>query len=162
MKQADLAALAAEMEQLPEYRNWWFTFEFPGLFRYSHRDNNYSVFFTPDWDEDAMLPIQVQVNDGDICDAYSAQLPLPHEGRSAQQIFDLVRPTLDQLLLAPQQVAPRTIDLRISLTAEEVTALQDAREHVRVHMAHEHSWATRDAALAAIGKVLAAAREETL
>jgi len=49
-------------------------------------------------------------------------------------------------------------ELRVRLSPAEVSALQLALEHVRVHMAHAHSWDVRDAAMSAICKVLAAAR----
>lgn len=51
-----------------------------------------------------------------------------------------------------------SLDFVVSLTADEVTALKDAHEHVRVHMAHHHPWAVRDAAMVGIGKVLTAAQ----
>ena len=40
------------------------------------------------------------------------------------------------------------------LTALEIESLRKAHEYVRVHMAHEHSWEVRDAAMAALSKVL--------
>ena len=56
--------------------------------------------------------------------------------------------------------AETTTDLHVSLTADEVGALKNALDHVRVHMAHEHSWETRDNAMAALGKVLTAAAKK--
>lgn len=156
--------LVAEMEALPAYRGWGFTYEYPGYFCYSHDDLLFSVFFTPDWDGDETLGIQVQDSDGRCYDEHSsAPAALPHEGRTGQKIFELVKPTLDKLLeLVPQKLpklAP-LVELRVFLTPEEIAALQKAREHVRVHMAHEHSWDVRDAAMEAIGKVLTAARDK--
>lgn len=58
-----------------------------------------------------------------------------------------------------KEPAEATIDLHVSLTADEVSALKKTLDHVRVHMAHEHSWETRDNAMVALGKVLAAAKE---
>lgn len=51
-------------------------------------------------------------------------------------------------------------EIRVCLTEEEVAALQKARDHVRVHMAHDHGWRERDTAMEAIGKVIAAAWNE--
>ena len=56
------------------------------------------------------------------------------------------------------QADPVATTVSVELTTEEISALLDAREHVRVHMAHQHSWEVRDAAMAAIGKVLENAR----
>ena len=55
--------------------------------------------------------------------------------------------------------ALETVDVQVSLSPTEVDALKKALEHVRVHMAHEHPWAVRDAAMTAIGKVLAATKK---
>lgn len=49
------------------------------------------------------------------------------------------------------------LDLNLGLTMAEVAALKDAHAHVRVHMAHQHPFPVRDAAMIAIGKVIAAA-----
>ena len=53
-------------------------------------------------------------------------------------------------------------EVRVCLTETEAAALKIAREYVRVHMAHEHSWEIRDAAMEAIGKVLKAASHATI
>lgn len=54
--------------------------------------------------------------------------------------------------------APPLIDLHVTLSAEEIAALTHAREHVRVSLVPLHCWGDRDAAMAAIGTVLDAAR----
>lgn len=97
-----LDTLACRIYTIPEYREyrgWVFSYEYPGLFHYSHPDSCFSVFFTPDWDEDETLPIQVQDDAGNFYEEHSAVLPLPLKGRTAQKIFDLVRSTLDALPL---------------------------------------------------------------
>lgn len=56
-------------------------------------------------------------------------------------------------------VAPPALSgLHVELTAEEIRALPQALEHVRLHMAHQHPWDVRDAAMTAIGKLVIAAR----
>ena len=95
---SEIDRLLAEMAQLPDYRGWQFTYEYPGYFCYSRPDNSFSVFCTPDWEGDETLPIEVQVDDGRTCEEHSDRLPLPREGRTGQRIFDLVRSTLDKLL----------------------------------------------------------------
>ena len=49
------------------------------------------------------------------------------------------------------------MQVTLDLTPEEISALPDALEHVRVQMAHHHPWAIRDAAMTAISKLLTAA-----
>jgi hypothetical protein len=97
--------LAAAMGALPPDRGWRFTLEYPRLFRYSHPDNDYSVFFTPDWDGEGTLPIQVEDSEGALYEKYSKQLALPRRGRTAARVFALVRPTLDALLDGPKSSA---------------------------------------------------------
>jgi hypothetical protein len=90
----DHKRLLAELEALPAYSGWWFAYEYPGLFCYHHPKSDRSVFFTPDWSEDGAMPIEVQDDEGTCVDY--ASIPLPHEGRTGQKLFDLVRPTLDK------------------------------------------------------------------
>jgi hypothetical protein len=90
--------LVAELEALPEYRGWLFTYEYPGYFCLSHDDVPYCVFFTPDWEGDESLPIEVQTPNGDVAEEHSSCAPLPREGRAGEKILALVRPTLDRLL----------------------------------------------------------------
>ena len=75
-----------------------------------------------------------------------------------------MRPTLDKLILltfVPLLGRQLTIEVHVQLTVAEIAALQKAADHVRVHMAHEHSWEVRDTAMEAIRKLLAAAKETT-
>lgn len=51
-----------------------------------------------------------------------------------------------------------TIELRVQLSAEEISTLTTAYEHVRVSMAHPYGWASRDITMGVIDKVLTAAR----
>jgi len=148
--------LGAEMKALPAYRGWSFTYEYPGYFCYSHSDVPFSVFFTPDYEGEETLPIEVQTDDGQTCDEHSTRLPLPSTGRTGQQIFELVRATLDKL---SQHEAPVVC---VRLTKADVEVLKKACQHVRVHMAHEHGWNVRDAAMEALGKVIAAASKVPL
>ena len=148
--------LVAELDALPEYRGWKFTFEYPGYFCYSHPANPFSVFFTPDWEGDESLPIEVvQVAEGLFCAEHSNRLPLPLDGRTGPQLFELVRPTLDTLLDV-LSLAPRTFDLHVRLTAGELKALQEARD------LHEQGWEPTEATMEAINKVIAAARDRRL
>jgi hypothetical protein len=103
--------LVAEMAALPAHRGWRFTYEYPGYFCYSHPDNDFSVFFTPDWEGDETLPIEVQTGDGRSCEEHGKRLLLPREGRSAQEIFELVRPTLDALLSRRRATAKMTFSV---------------------------------------------------
>jgi hypothetical protein len=115
---------AAAMAALPTYRGWRFTLEYPRLFRYSHPDNDYSVFFTPDWDGAGTLPIQVEDSEGALCEKHSRQLSLPRKGRTARKVFAMVRPTLDALL--NEGKSPAQIDEEIA------TALRSTKRRARV------------------------------
>ena len=148
--------LVAEMEALPPYRGWGFTYEYPGYFCYSHAKLPYSVFFTPDWEGVESMPIEVQDDEGTVHEEHCDRLPLPYDGRTGQKIFELVQPTLDKLLTL---VPIEGHELCVRLTTTEIAALQKAHEHVRVNMAHDHPWEVRDTAMGAISKILTAARD---
>lgn len=98
MNDSEADRLVAELEALPDYRGWGFSYEYPGYFCYSHPSLPYSVFFTPDWEGDETLPIEVQTNEGGYHEEHSDRVPLPREGRTGDKLLDLVRPTLDKLL----------------------------------------------------------------
>lgn len=160
MKKQDVDRLVAEMEELPPHAGWTFSYEYPGYFCYSHPKVPYTVFFTPDWDRESFftivtLPIEVQDNEGRCNTEHSSDISITPDQLVGSKLLDLVRPTLDKLLDLKES---QWIDVHVKLSTQEISALQDAREHVRVHMAHQHTWEIRDAALEGIDKVLAAAR----
>jgi hypothetical protein len=64
-------------------------------------------------------------------------------------------PATGTLLTTP---SPPLLEVGVQLSTVEITALAMAREHVRLSMAPSYSWASRDTAMEAIGKVLNAAR----
>lgn len=137
--------LVTELHAISPYRGWHFSYEYPGYFCYRHTDNDYSVWCTPDWEEDEHLPVQVQLGDGTDCPEHSTGHPLPRDGRTGKQIFDLVRPTLDKLIEITQTL------VRVHLTSEEVKALPAAYEVVRKEDGSQH-----DHALTALSKLIAA------
>ncbi len=98
--------LLAELTALPAYQGWTFTYEYPGLFCYHHPDDTaVSVFFTPDWSTDGELSIEVQDTEGSCIE--NTVILLPHEGRTGQQLVDLVSPYLDKYQpTAPTQEQP--------------------------------------------------------
>lgn len=95
---AGWVALVAALSAMPPYEGWEFEYMYPGFFRYYHPAVPYNVFFTPDWETDEALPIEVQTLDGDYVEEHSSCLPLPREGRTGAKLAAMVRPTLDKLL----------------------------------------------------------------
>jgi hypothetical protein len=93
MRDQEIDRLITELEAI-DHHGWRYTYEYPGLFCYSHPDGGPRVFFTPDWDEDATLVVEVQNDDG-TCIDYERHA-LPRDGRTGRKLFDLVRPTLDK------------------------------------------------------------------
>jgi hypothetical protein len=72
----------------------------------------------------------------------------------------MIKIKVGSLILTQEVIDASTpVELRACLTKAELGALRQAHEHVRVHMAHQHSWEVRDTAMAAIGKALDAAQE---
>ena len=105
MKDSETDRLVTELEALGPYNGWQFSYEYPGYYCYSCPGLPFNVFFTPDWQADGELPIEVQDDDGRHCEEHSTTLPLPREGRTGQQLLDLVRPTLDKLSKALRHLA---------------------------------------------------------
>ncbi len=97
MKDPETDRLVAELDDLGPYNGWRFSYEYPGYFCYSHSDLPFSVFFTPDWEGADSMPVEVQDTNGYYFEDHSTRVPLPREGRTGQQLLDLVRPTLDKL-----------------------------------------------------------------
>ena len=155
MKDPETDVLVTALSALPSYLGWQFTYEYPGYFCYSHPNNDYSVFFTPDWEGDETLPIQVQLGDGSIY-GEDVRLPLPHEGRTAAQIFEMVRPTLDKLLSAARAAAC-SVEVSVSLSPQEIVVLQMTHDH----LVNDRGWLPHAAATKALAKVIAATETPT-
>ena len=153
---AETDRLVTELIALGPYEGWTFSYEYPGFFCYSRADLPFSVFFTPDWEGDEEMPIEVQDDIGSTLAEYSTRLPLPAEGRTGQKIFDLVRPTLLTLLTITLPARP-SFELRVSLTEAEIAALSNALAHVHVRMLDDEMTVIGE--MSVIGKVLAAARK---
>lgn len=94
---SDVDRLASEMAKMRPYRGWRFSYEYPGLFRYSHPGVPYSVFFTPDWEVVEAVPVEVSSDDGSSLPGYDLVLPFPGSGRTGHKLFGLIKPTLDSL-----------------------------------------------------------------
>lgn len=97
----DTDPLVADLLAFPEYQGWHLSWVYPGFLCYSRPDVPRAVFFTLSWSLDGPLAIEVQDRDsgpvkyGDRCTRRFVELPLLREDRTAQKIFDLVRPTID-------------------------------------------------------------------
>lgn len=100
MTHDEAVRLVDELEALPPYRGWLFSYEYPGYFCYSHDDLPYRIAFTPDWEGDEILPIEVTDNDGGCYEEHCTVLPLPRSGRTGALIAQMLRPTLDLLIMA--------------------------------------------------------------
>lgn len=95
--------IIAELSAIPEHQGWRFSYEYPGFYCYSRPGGRSTVFFTTEWGHEGMA-IEVQASDGHHveygnrdCTQRWVQLHLPREGRTGPQIFEMVRPILDQL-----------------------------------------------------------------
>jgi len=84
-----LALSKAIYERFPHIDGWTFEYMYPGYFTYGHE--NVLVFFTPDFDVDGEISIQIQDNDGGcLADGTS----IPYAELTAESLVDLVRPYL--------------------------------------------------------------------
>lgn len=118
MTEQEEKRLLAELKKLPDYDGWTFVHVYPEYFSYYRAP--YSVYFTPDWEAEGRLPIQVQDDEGHVYEEYGKTLPLPRAGRTGAKLFALVRPTLDALA--------RT---RVSHAAKRFAKKKTARSSIR-------------------------------
>jgi len=81
--------------QLPEHNGWRATYEYPGFVNYAHPDSDVMVCASSDFNGDGKLDIQIQTTDGHSFDD-GENASWPHEGRTADKLFALVRPYLDK------------------------------------------------------------------
>ena len=80
---------------LPEYNGWSATYEYPGFINYSHPASVIMVCASSDFNGDGKLDIQIQTTDGRSFDDGENAL-WPHEGRTAEKLFERLRPYLDK------------------------------------------------------------------
>lgn len=77
------------------YNGWGFDYMHPGFFSYYQLGGDLRVFFTPDFNEEDAVGVQVQTDDGDALDEGGV-----HRfkiDRSAPALFRIVKPYLDRL-----------------------------------------------------------------
>lgn len=87
-KELDALVEAFRRPPYARYRDWTFDYEY-GFFVYYHRVNKKSVYFTPDWHEDGVVSIQVNVND-DV----ERHADVPLESTRPEDLFAVVEPYL--------------------------------------------------------------------
>ena len=85
---------------LPKYKGWRSTYEYPGYIHYSHPESDVVVCTTSDFNGDAKLDIQIQTTDGRSFDDGEND-PWTHEGRTAEKLFARIRPYLDKYQPTP-------------------------------------------------------------
>lgn len=77
----------------PTYNGWLFDYEYPGYFVFYSPDYSLNVYFTPDFNTDGTVDVQIMNSDGEFLDgeeiAYQAPL-------TADQLMNIVKPFLDQ------------------------------------------------------------------
>lgn len=75
----------------PEYNGWTFEYMYPGSYSYSK--DNAVVFFTPDWDADGEVNIQITDADSNYLDGNDIPYKAP---LTADSLFAIVKPYLDR------------------------------------------------------------------
>lgn len=82
------------------YKGWVFAYEYPGVFTYHQMGGPLSVYFTPDFDEVGVVPIQIMNETGETVDTASVRYMHPEnveQDIGAHRLFGLVRPYLEKL-----------------------------------------------------------------
>lgn len=78
------------------YRGWGFSFEHPGIFTYYQLGGDLTVCFTPDWNDEGLVDVQVQTSEGDCLDNQGGEHTFT-TNRTAPALFKIVKPYLDRL-----------------------------------------------------------------
>lgn len=135
-------ALLNEMLALPDHNGWRFSLEYPGVFCFSHPETRLVVYCTPDYHVEGVLPIEVfDSAKGLHHPTYDKDVPLPTKDRTvaeiASQIFEMVRPTLDDISLtlaqnAPDATPPQDADEQQDLAMLGISDDVARREPVRI------------------------------
>lgn len=85
------------------YKGWVFAWEHPGVFVYYQMGGDLSVYFTPDFDDEGVVPIQVNDNEGHVLKdenvpyEHPTHNGAPHQIIEAYHLFKIVRPHLERL-----------------------------------------------------------------
>jgi hypothetical protein len=103
-KKKDIQELVVVFESMYKYyKGWVFSYEHPGVFVYFQMGGDLGVYFTPDFDKNGVVPIQVTNNDGetlkveDVSYEHPEHNGVPYEQIEAYSLFKIVRPHLERL-----------------------------------------------------------------
>jgi hypothetical protein len=81
------------------YKGWVFEYEHPGVFTYHQMGGPLSVYFTPEYDEPGVIPVQVTSVQGENIEVKSIKYIHPENTEQelhADQLFRIVRPFLEK------------------------------------------------------------------
>ncbi len=92
--------LSDAIAALGPYNGWIYSYEYPGIYTYSHPLSTNRVLFTPDYERPGTVQIQVQNDDGTDVEG-GPFVPFARMGRTATALFSIVRPWLDKYQPAP-------------------------------------------------------------
>jgi len=103
-KKDDIQELVVVFESMYKYyKGWVFAYEHPGVFVYYQMGGDFSVYFTPDFDKEGVVPIQVNDNEGhtlkeeDVPYQHPEHNGVPYEQIEAYSLFKIIRPHLERL-----------------------------------------------------------------
>lgn len=103
MKDKEVVALTRAFERMWKYyKGWVFAYEHPGVFCYHQMGGPLTIYFTPDFDKEGIVPIQISDDQGNTpkVEEVPYENPThngaPHEQIEAYHLFQIVRPYLEQ------------------------------------------------------------------
>lgn len=86
--------LLTEFEtKYPAYNGFKFDYQYPGYYAYSNSDHSKTVYFTPDFNNEGIVDVQVSGATGDVLDTQDVPYQTP---LTADQLFAIVKPFLDK------------------------------------------------------------------
>jgi len=82
--------------ELPEYKGWRSSYEYPGFIQYAHPAGDIVVLASSDFNGDGKLDIQIQTADFGRSLDDGENAAWPHKGRTAKKLFARLRPYLNK------------------------------------------------------------------
>lgn len=102
MEEKEVQKLVKVLEDMYKYyHGWHFEYVYPGYFAYHQMGGDLSVYFTPDWNHEGKVSIQVHNSEGEWISGEEVSYVAPEQNGTsngkvgAYKLFRIVKPFLD-------------------------------------------------------------------
>lgn len=102
MEEKEVLKVVKVLEDMYKYyHGWHFDYVYPGYFAYHQMGGDLSVYFTPDFNEDGKVSIQIHNSEGEVISSEEVPYVVPEQNgdpnakAGAYTLFRIVKPFLD-------------------------------------------------------------------